>query len=218
MTETTDAARSGGQARGVRLPTHPGVASLRPQPRGDGVTGDSGRDVHRLLCPTAAVALVLHRSRLLLAAGPAEHRPLVRHQRIGSGPVRQIFLRGMQKSMLIGVCVAVISTGIAATVGSIAGYFGGWRDRTLMWLVDLLLVVPSFILIAILTPDHQELGQRHPVDRAARRIQLDGEFPDGARTHNEPAGARIRPGRTVYGGCRAGASSPATSSRTSPRF
>ena len=61
-------------------------------------------------------------------------------------------LRGMQKSMLIGYCVAVISTSIAATVGSIAGYFGGWRDRGLMWLVDLLLVVPSFLLIAIVTP------------------------------------------------------------------
>lgn len=61
-------------------------------------------------------------------------------------------LRGMQKSMLIGVCVALISTTIAATVGSIAGYFGGWRDRALMWLVDLLLVVPSFLLIAIVTP------------------------------------------------------------------
>ena len=61
-------------------------------------------------------------------------------------------LRGMQKSMLIGVCVALISTSIAATVGSIAGYFGGWRDRALMWLVDLLLVVPSFLLIAIVTP------------------------------------------------------------------
>jgi peptide/nickel transport system permease protein len=61
-------------------------------------------------------------------------------------------LRGMQKSMLIGVCVAFLSTGIAATVGSIAGYFGGWRDRALMWIVDLLLVVPSFILIAIVTP------------------------------------------------------------------
>ena len=65
-------------------------------------------------------------------------------------------LRGMQKSMLIGVCVALISTVIAATVGSIAGYFGGWRDRTLMWVVDVLLVVPSFILIAIVTP---RLGQ-----------------------------------------------------------
>ncbi|MFM8599470.1 MAG: ABC transporter permease [Mycobacterium sp.] len=61
-------------------------------------------------------------------------------------------LRGMQKSMLIGVSVAVISTLIAATVGSIAGYFGGWRDRVLMWVVDLLLVVPSFILIAITSP------------------------------------------------------------------
>ncbi|WP_375483279.1 ABC transporter permease [uncultured Mycobacterium sp.] len=61
-------------------------------------------------------------------------------------------LRGMQKSMLIGFCVALISTSIAATVGSVAGYFGAWRDRALMWLVDLLLVVPSFILIAIVTP------------------------------------------------------------------
>ena len=61
-------------------------------------------------------------------------------------------LRGMQKSMLIGVCVAVIATIIAATVGSVAGYFGGWRDRTLMWIVDLLLVVPSFIVVAIVTP------------------------------------------------------------------
>ncbi len=70
---------------------------------------------------------------------------------IGQDVLAQV-LRGMQKSLLIGLCVAVISTVIAATVGSIAGYFGGWRDRALMWLVDLLLVVPSFILIAIITP------------------------------------------------------------------
>ena len=70
---------------------------------------------------------------------------------IGQDILAQV-LRGMQKSMLIGLCVAVISTVIAATVGSVAGYFGGWRDRALMWLVDLLLVVPSFILIAITTP------------------------------------------------------------------
>ncbi|OBK42991.1 peptide ABC transporter permease [Mycobacterium gordonae] len=61
-------------------------------------------------------------------------------------------LRGMQKSMLIGLCVAVMSTGIAATVGSIAGYFKDWRDGVLMFVVDLMLVVPSFILIAIVSP------------------------------------------------------------------
>lgn len=70
---------------------------------------------------------------------------------IGQDLLAQV-LRGTQKSMLIGVSVAVISTLIAATVGSIAGFFGGWRDRVLMWVVDLLLVVPSFILIAITSP------------------------------------------------------------------
>ena len=67
---------------------------------------------------------------------------------LGQDLLAQI-LRGMQKSMLIGVCVAFISTIIAATVGTISGYFGGWRDRTLMWIVDLMLVVPSFLLITI---------------------------------------------------------------------
>lgn len=67
-------------------------------------------------------------------------------------------LRGMQKSMLIGLCVALISTVIAAAVGAVAGYFGGWRDRVLMWVVDLLLVVPSFLLIAIATRSTQGSG------------------------------------------------------------
>jgi len=67
-------------------------------------------------------------------------------------------LRGMQKSMLIGVCVAAISATIAATVGSVAGFFGGRRDRVLMFIVDLRLVVPSFILIAIVTPRTKQSG------------------------------------------------------------
>ncbi len=67
-------------------------------------------------------------------------------------------LRGMQKSMLIGLCVAVISTAIAATVGAAAGYFGGWRNSVLMWIVDLLLVIPGLLLIAILTPRVKQTG------------------------------------------------------------
>ncbi len=60
-------------------------------------------------------------------------------------------LRGLQKSLLIGLLVAVISTGLAAVVGAVAGYFGGWVDRMLMWIVDLLLVIPSFLIIAIIS-------------------------------------------------------------------
>jgi peptide/nickel transport system permease protein len=68
------------------------------------------------------------------------------------GDLYALTLRGMQKSLIIGLLVAVISTGTAAIVGSFAGYFGGWTDRILMWWVDLLLVLPSFLITAILSP------------------------------------------------------------------
>jgi peptide/nickel transport system permease protein len=68
------------------------------------------------------------------------------------GDVYALTLRGMQKSLVIGLLVALFSTGLAALVGSFAGYFGGWVDRLLMWFVDLLLVLPAFLIIAILSP------------------------------------------------------------------
>jgi peptide/nickel transport system permease protein len=68
------------------------------------------------------------------------------------GDVYELTLRGMQKSLIIGLLVAVISTGLSAIIGAFAGYVGGWTDRILMWFVDLLLVLPSFLIIAILSP------------------------------------------------------------------
>jgi peptide/nickel transport system permease protein len=66
--------------------------------------------------------------------------------------------RGMQKSLLIGLLVAVFSTAIAAITGAAAGYFGGWVDRIVMFFVDMLLVLPSFLIIAIISPRIQNAG------------------------------------------------------------
>ncbi|MFJ3381216.1 ABC transporter permease [Curtobacterium sp. NPDC090217] len=66
--------------------------------------------------------------------------------------------RGMQKSLLIGLLVAVFSTAIAAITGAAAGYFGGWVDRLVMFFVDMLLVLPSFLIIAIISPRIQNAG------------------------------------------------------------
>jgi peptide/nickel transport system permease protein len=60
-------------------------------------------------------------------------------------------MRGAQKSIQIGLLVALFATALAAVVGAAAGYFGGWTDRILMWIVDLLLVVPAFLIIAIVS-------------------------------------------------------------------
>ena len=68
------------------------------------------------------------------------------------GDVYALVLRGMQKSLIIGLLVALVSTSVAAIVGSFAGYFSGGTERVLMWIVDLLLVLPSFLIVAILSP------------------------------------------------------------------
>jgi glutathione transport system permease protein len=68
------------------------------------------------------------------------------------GDVFALTMRGMQKSLVIGLLGAVVSTGIAALVGAFAGYFGGWLNWFLLAWVDLLLVLPSFLIIAILSP------------------------------------------------------------------
>ncbi|MDN5727863.1 MAG: ABC transporter permease, partial [Propionibacteriales bacterium] len=60
-------------------------------------------------------------------------------------------MRGLGKSLVIGFSVALLSTTIAALVGSFAAYFGGWFEAATLWIIDLLLVIPSFLLIAIMT-------------------------------------------------------------------
>jgi len=67
-------------------------------------------------------------------------------------------VRGLQKSVIIGLLVAVCSTVVASAVGTAAGYFRGWTDRTLMFLVDLLLVLPSFLIISIVSPRLRSSG------------------------------------------------------------
>lgn len=63
-----------------------------------------------------------------------------------------VTLRGMQKSLVVGLLAALISTALAAVVGSFGGYFLGWTDRTLSWVTNLLLVLPAFLVLAILSP------------------------------------------------------------------
>ncbi|GAA4891631.1 ABC transporter permease [Streptomonospora salina] len=67
-------------------------------------------------------------------------------------------LVGLQKSILIGLCAALFTTVIAALVGAFAGYFLGASDRVLMWVTDLFLVLPQFLILAILYPLLRDQG------------------------------------------------------------
>lgn len=73
---------------------------------------------------------------------------------------RDIFamtVEGLRKSLIIGFSVAFLQTAIAAIIGASAAYFQGWFDRAATWFIDLLLVIPSFLLIAVVS---QQFGSR----------------------------------------------------------
>ncbi len=54
---------------------------------------------------------------------------------------------GSRVSLSVGLVAVSIYILIGTTVGSVAGYYGGWVDGALMRLVDILLCIPTFFLI-----------------------------------------------------------------------
>ncbi|MGW1865851.1 ABC transporter permease [Streptomyces mauvecolor] len=129
-----------------------------------------------LRSPTALTGLALIAGLFLLAyAGPyltnwsytdidytaLRSAPSAQHwmgtSRIGQDVFAQT-VRGLQKSLLVGALVALASTGLGAAFGTCAGYFGGWVDRVLMFVVDLMLVIPGFLLLVLLAPRLRGLG------------------------------------------------------------
>ena len=65
--------------------------------------------------------------------------------------VLALVVRGMSRSLIIGFVVAVAWTLLASVMGSVAAYFGGWVERIILWVIDLLLIVPSFLIVATAT-------------------------------------------------------------------
>ena len=58
---------------------------------------------------------------------------------------------GIQRSLIIGLLVSLATTLIAAVVGSIAAYVGGVVERIVLEVIHFLLVVPSFLIIALVS-------------------------------------------------------------------
>ncbi|MBJ8191613.1 ABC transporter permease, partial [Bacillus cereus] len=54
-------------------------------------------------------------------------------------------------SLLVGFASMIIATSIGAVVGIVSGYFGGWIDNLLMRVLELIMSIPSFLVILLLS-------------------------------------------------------------------
>jgi peptide/nickel transport system permease protein len=58
---------------------------------------------------------------------------------------------GARTSLFIGSLAMAVSVAVGVVIGVVAGYFGGFVDATLMWVVDLVLTMPSLLLLIVLS-------------------------------------------------------------------
>ncbi|MDG0791032.1 ABC transporter permease [Cohnella ginsengisoli] len=60
-------------------------------------------------------------------------------------------LYGGRVSLTVGFASMILATGIGVVVGVASGYFGGWIDNLLMRLVEVVMSIPSFLILLLLS-------------------------------------------------------------------
>ena len=122
-------------------------------------------------------------------------------------------VHGLQRSLVIALVVSLLTTAVAAFVGAAAAYLGGLAEKIILEVIHFLLVVPSFLILALVS--QRAHGDWLVLILVLTVVRVDVQRPRGVVADHLAAGAGVRAGRPVHG-CRARcASCCATSSRTS---
>jgi peptide/nickel transport system permease protein len=148
----------------------PPAPAWRPATRSRLGTGDAPRSPRaRLICSATVlgvlvlavllVPLVAQLDQQVVDLGDANRPPGLAHP-FGTDELgRDVLLRcvyGLRVSLAVGLLAALVSTVLGTSVGALAGAAGGWTDRLLMRLVDVISSVPHLLLgiviVAILRP------------------------------------------------------------------
>ncbi len=65
---------------------------------------------------------------------------------------------GLRISLVIGLVGGPLGTVFAAIIGAFTGYLGGRFDKIVSWFIDLMLVLPSFFILLLISPSLKSLS------------------------------------------------------------
>lgn len=69
----------------------------------------------------------------------------------GGNDIYASAVHGLRRSLVIAVSVSVLTVVVAAVVGASAAYFGGRVERLTLAVIHFLLIVPSFLILALVS-------------------------------------------------------------------
>lgn len=81
--------------------------------------------------------------------GPPDARHWFGTDELGHDVFTRILYAG-RVSLTVGFVASIVSVAVGTLIGLVAGYFGGWWDRGLMRVVDMLLALPALALMFVL--------------------------------------------------------------------
>lgn len=84
---------------------------------------------------------------MALSQPPSAEHPFGTNE-AGADLLAQI-LHGLGRSLTIALCVSFATTIISAFIGSAAAYFGGRVEKVMLGIIHFLLIIPSFLILAL---------------------------------------------------------------------
>lgn len=69
----------------------------------------------------------------------------------GGNDIYASAVHGLRRSLAIAVSVSVLTVVVAAVIGSSAAYFGGRAEKATLAVIHFLLIVPSFLILALVS-------------------------------------------------------------------
>lgn len=68
---------------------------------------------------------------------------------LGGRPILPQLIIGARNSILIAICVTIITEVVGIFVGLIVGFYGGWVDNIIMRICDFIMILPVVMLIIV---------------------------------------------------------------------
>lgn len=62
-----------------------------------------------------------------------------------------VMVEGSYLTIRTGLVAGLLGVTVGSAIGFVAGYHGGWIDRTITWIVDVLLTVPAILLLVVIS-------------------------------------------------------------------